>query len=399
MNMLDDLPRIALVVPSLESGNGVRTVAMFLYKVIRNSGRYRAEFISLATSSKDKASVRLLAPRSWLRGPRVIKGIWGDIPFRHVGAYFTEFEFQRYRPRRVLTALLNKYDLVQVVTGIPPVVLVTRGCDVPVALQVATLTAKERSSRLQQERSAKGIWLWLMTKIMTVVEQSALRLAQVIFVENQWMYKHASREIGSQRVIFAPPGVDTDYFNPTAQPEGRHLISVGRFSDPRKNVRMLFEAYSYLRQLIPHAPRLILAGHSVPSLRDLSLAKSLGILDHIEVRQNVSMSELAELYRHAAVFVLSSNEEGLGIVILEAMSSGIPVVSTRCGGPETAVIDGETGYPTAVGNAREMATKIQELLASPALRERMGKAGRELALKHYSLEVAGRPYLEYTTNF
>ena len=61
--------------------------------------------------------------------------------------------------------------------------------------------------------------------------------------------------------------------------------------------------------------------------------------------------ELVELYRGAALLALSSDEEGLGLVILEAMASGIPVVSTACGGPQTSVVDGETGFLTPVGDA------------------------------------------------
>ena len=61
------------------------------------------------------------------------------------------------------------------------------------------------------------------------------------------------------------------------------------------------------------------------------------------------------------MFLLSSNEEGLGLVIGEAMAAGLPVVSTRCGGPETFVVEGVTGYLTPVGDAQAMALKIAEL--------------------------------------
>jgi glycosyltransferase involved in cell wall biosynthesis len=100
------------------------------------------------------------------------------------------------------------------------------------------------------------------------------------------------------------------------------------------------------------------------------------------------------LYRQASVFVLPSNEEGLGIVILEAMASGLPVVSTRCGGPDTCVVEGETGYLIPVGDAEALAHRMQVLLEDRALGQWMGKAGRMLVEARFSIEAAGKAFLE-----
>ena len=100
------------------------------------------------------------------------------------------------------------------------------------------------------------------------------------------------------------------------------------------------------------------------------------------------------LYRHASLFVLSSDEEGLGIVILEAMASGLAVVSTACGGPETAVVQGETGLLTPVGNVDALAAAIQELVDNPELRRSMGRAGRRRAETTFSMEQTSKVFLE-----
>jgi glycosyltransferase involved in cell wall biosynthesis len=111
------------------------------------------------------------------------------------------------------------------------------------------------------------------------------------------------------------------------------------------------------------------------------------------MHEDIDMSTLAQLYRNASLFVLSSDEEGLGLVILEAMASGLPVVSTRCGGPETAVIEGETGYLTPVRDACALTDAMHMLLDDPALRHRMGQAGRAIAEARFSIAVAGKAYL------
>ena len=138
------MKRVALVVPGFEEGGGVPAVALFLARVLRESGRYEPEFISLAVSSSDPLGVQLTSPASWLRGVRVEQSEWSGEPYTRVGAFGSEFEFQRYRPRRALTQLLSKFDLVQIVAGAPAWGWIARDVTVPTAMQVATLAAVER---------------------------------------------------------------------------------------------------------------------------------------------------------------------------------------------------------------------------------------------------------------
>ena len=105
--------------------------------------------------------------------------------------------------------------------------------------------------------------------------------------------------------------------------------------------------------------------------------------------------ELARLYREVVVFVLSSDEEGLGIVILEAMASGLPVVSTDCGGPGTAIVEGKTGFLTPVGDADALAEAMQRFLDDSSLCQHMGRAGRRVAGEQFSLAVTGKVYLDH----
>src|SRR5690625_5718557 len=77
------------------------------------------------------------------------------------------------------------------------------------------------------------------------------------FVENSWMYEYLQKEVGSDKVSFAPPGVDTQLYKPAVGgiSEAPYILSVGRFSDPRKNTRMLFEAYKKLLDSNPDVPK------------------------------------------------------------------------------------------------------------------------------------------------
>jgi glycosyltransferase involved in cell wall biosynthesis len=387
------LPRIAIVVPNISDGGGVPAVAIFLHRIIESSGIFRADLVSVATSAKDASSVRLLSPSTWFNGVQAVERQWESVRYHHFGAVLAEIEFQRYQPRRILTDVLNEYDLIQVVSGSPAWALVTQGVRPATVLQAATLIRSERETRLREERGAVALWRRAMTGITARLDYRALRHVEAVFVENNWMWARLKDERRCKEIIFAPPGVDTSVFFPGETRTDDSILCVARFSDPRKNLRLLFTAYRQLRDGYGDAPRLVLAGKSGPTSADWNMAKSLGIAEHVDVRSNVTASELGELYRNAALFVLSSNEEGLGLVLLEAMASATPVVSTRCGGPETVVVDGETGFLTPVGDSRALADRMRQLLESSRLRREMGAAGRRTIESKYSYEVAGRVFL------
>jgi glycosyltransferase involved in cell wall biosynthesis len=306
----------------------------------------------------------------------------------------SEIEYCRYQPRSVLTARLSDYDLVQVVAGTPAWAHVCRHVEVPVALQVATLAQAERASALNGTLHPVDLWRRLMARMTNRLDHSALRYADAVFVENQWMYDHLCNHMRSDDVTFAPPGVDADQFTPGPPPsEGEYLLSVGRFGDPRKNVGLLFEAYAQFREGVSAPPPLVIAGRSAPPENAWQRARDLGIRSAITFREDVSQDELATLYRNAALYVVSSNEEGLGLTILEAMASGRPVVSTACGGPSTTMLDGETGRLVPVGDAHALAGAMQNILSTPSRADTMGQRGRERVEQHFSLEATGQRFL------
>lgn len=94
-------------------------------------------------------------------------------------------------------------------------------------------------------------------------------------------------------------------------------------------------------------------------------------------------TDVADLLRGADLFVLPSHREGMPRSIIEAMLSGLPVVATRIRGAREQVVDGETGLLVPVGDPAALAAALGRLVADPALRARMGAAGRARALDLY----------------
>ncbi|WP_263785011.1 glycosyltransferase family 4 protein [Salinibacter grassmerensis] len=341
--------------------------------------------------------MRIVDPATWTSGIQIENGTDESNPYRHVGAFLTEFEFQRYRPRPELTRILDEYDLVQVVAGHPAWALVAGNVDQPVALQVATLANVERAMKRQEGGGLIGTWRSWMTKVATWIGDRALHQVDAVFVENDWMYDYVQETAPSTEAVFAPPGMDVDTFVPssTSFTERDYILSVGRFGDPRKNAPLLFEAYTRIRKALgDEAPPLILAGRTGPSSEAWEVAEQCDVRQHVTFIEDVSYDRLVELYQEAKLFLLSSDEEGLGLVILEAMACGIPVVSTDCGGPSTVVQEEETGRLVPKRDPDRLASEAVDLLQNPSLLREYGQNARKLLVNQFSEEATMREFLD-----
>ena len=388
---------VAIVVPSLPTGGGVSTVARFLYRGLERQPVYDPQFVSLATQRDDSSSVRLVDPATWTSGIQIENGTDEGNPYRHVGAFLTEFEFQRYRPRPKLTRILNEHDLIQVVAGHPAWALVAGNTDSPVSLQVATLANVERAMKRQEGGGLIGTWRSLMTRVATWLGDRALRQVDAVFVENDWMYEYVQETAPSTEAVFAPPGVDVDTFVPSSTPfaERDYILSVGRFGDPRKNASLLFKAYARIREALgDEAPPLLLAGRTGPPRDAWEVAERCNVRQHVTFLEDVSYERLVELYQEAQLFLLSSDEEGLGLVILEAMACGLPVVSTDCGGPSTVIQEGETGRLVMKRDPDKLASAVVDLLRDLSLLRRYGDNARKRVVDQFSEKAALEGFLD-----
>lgn len=391
--------KIAIVVPALIDSGGVPAVARFLYDTAVRSGHYDIVLVSLASSSTDDCSVRLFGPTTWVRGVTIRHDIWEGRRFVHVGAFAVEMEFQRYRRRKALVRILADCDIVQVICGSPACALSVVGLGKPVAVQVATRAIVERRARDGASVGMLASWRRVMTLITDRMDDYALRKADAIQVENLWMLDYA-RGINEGRDVdirYAPPGVDGQLFHSSDQrrPErDPYILCVGRLSDPRKNIGLLLEAFSQLPQVTREKTTLKLAGSSGPLDVFWQRAEELGLLDRVKYIERPTSEELVRLYQEASVFALPSDEEGLGIVLLEAMACGVPVVATRCGGPDGMITDGKDGYLVPLDDASTMSSRIAQLLDDAALNLAMGAKARQTIDSRYDQSVTGQVFVE-----
>ena len=121
----------------------------------------------------------------------------------------------------------------------------------------------------------------------------------------------------------------------------------------------------------------------VAEVEQILTTKSWG--EHVKLLGWVTGSQKEEVLARASLFVLPSYNEGLPVAILEAMSYGLPVVSTSVGGIPEAVVDGETGFLIEPGDVKALAQRVVFLLDDAELRMKMGTNARQRALEKFEV--------------
>ncbi len=166
--------------------------------------------------------------------------------------------------------------------------------------------------------------------------------AHAVIVSSRYAAGEVTRELqlDSARVHVCPPGRPEWADSVRRQREDlqpRHILFLGTLN-LRKNVGTLIEAYARLREQRPDSLPLVLAGHRTPAAaRWEARCECAPLKGHVELTGYVDTAKRIDLYRHAAMLVLPSHEEGFGLPVLEAMACGIPVVvSSRGSLPEVA---------------------------------------------------------------
>ena len=293
---------------------------------------------------------------------------------------------------------------IQTKCGIQVVVSGAAHCGVPAALSkarfivwVSTLYADELAGRaLAGDKWAARTGSGVSGLLLRLEEKFVLERASLILANGGYIAEKISENFPAvkDRVRIAIYPVDTDVFCPSVQeyskPDShRYLLFTGRINDPRKNMGMLFKAFALVLQRRPDL-RLILTGDR-PDRAIRALAAEAGVDAKVDFIGRQSKLELVRLYQNAELFVLSSNQEGLGISVLEAMACGTPVVATRCGGPESVLKEGETGFMVPVNDYDAMSERILKLLSDNQLIYRMREQCTRLASDTFS-----RPMVEKT---
>jgi len=276
----------------------------------------------------------------------------------------------------------NNYDLAHAFFGFPtgwlcyrnasrlPYIISLRGSDVP-----------GQHARLQ-----------LDYKILAPAFRSIWKKASVLVTCSEGLKERALLFMPSVPIDVIPNGVELDRFYPAENAEKSEeirLLTVGRLS-VTKRIEMLIEAVEILHRTACKVRLTVVGGGQMEQqLRKIAAERELR--DVIKITGRMDSKKMPEVYRQSDIFISASMQEGMSNAMLEAMASGLPIVTTRCEG--LAELINGNGIIVEQENIEDIAKAIKQLVDDTELRKQMSTAARKQAEKFDWANVAQR-YIE-----
>lgn len=224
------------------------------------------------------------------------------------------------------------------------------------------------------------------------VEYEVLKHSDHLVAESQASKDHMVQDYGVDpaRIEIIPCGVETSIFRPQDREEARRqlglregptLLFIGRLQ-PLKGIDTLLRCAHDVRRQRADVQVLIVGGgvdsgdpHERQERERLhALTQELGLAEHVRFIDAQPQEKLAAYYAAAHVLVMPSHYESFGMVVLEAMACGTPVVASNVGGLASTVLPGQTGFLAPVGDVRAFAQCVEQLIDDPELWQSMSEA-------------------------
>jgi glycosyltransferase involved in cell wall biosynthesis len=250
---------------------------------------------------------------------------------------------------------------------------------------------------------AKSKYKFCQPLLRTVIAESDI----VIPNSNYTSQRLLELTCSPKKVKVIPPGVDFKKFEQNRisskllqrygiKKGDKVVLSVGRLVE-RKGFGYLIRAMRHL-QSSASSVKLLIVGSGPRESHLKSLTTKMKLKDKVVFAGEVTEKELLTCYSRADVFVLSSivdskgDTEGLGVVLLEAMATGKPVVATNVGGIPEAVADKETGLLIQQKNSIALKRAIQTILSNPTLGDTLGKNGRKWVRRNFDWPIVAQNF-------
>lgn len=254
-----------------------------------------------------------------------------------------------------------------------PYIIALQGGDVP-----APEIAQQGAYRRMVSRGLNYLW----------------RQAGAVIAHSDRLAEEARAHDLQTPIAVIPYGADTHGITPKEDyaPQGDvSLLYVGRLAEQR-GFDVLLPALAMLSSALKW--KLTLAGDGPDWPNVAASAARLALIDRIDLRGWQGWSVLPELYRSADVFVLPSYDEGMPAALLEAMATGLPVVSTHVAGRGEAVLHEKTGLLVPPQNTEALADALTQMIADPSRWETFGRAGRARVEFYYSWTKVAEQWVE-----
>ncbi|MFA6262965.1 MAG: glycosyltransferase family 4 protein [Candidatus Babeliales bacterium] len=281
--------------------------------------------------------------------------------------------------------LLKDYDYFFVVSGTSIAAHSLLATNKKFVLWISTPYDEDRQERVKQLRGIRALINAAAHPWMNRIERKILTKANFILALSTYAkskFEYIIKHPRENMVVCSYP-IDGSRITPQYVKSGEKIImAVGRFSDPRKNLPMLLRVFERIYRHIPTI-KLYIVGMK-PSPEIMASFQRYDSLRNTIFTGQIATEDLYALYRRASLLLITSYQEGLGIVGLEALLHGTPVVATDCGGTSDYVINNITGYLVPINDDNEMVANVEKILTDPILQETLSRNGREFVEKNFS---------------
>jgi glycosyltransferase involved in cell wall biosynthesis len=386
-------PKISVATIDPSQVGGVTTMTEYFCNMAKQDGF--EPFISFFPLDPD-LSIRLKNIVNWRDIRRFIEGNYLNFKSYSIGSILSEFEFLHYLSSyRLWKKVISEADICFAVSG-------TNQCCLPYVMAkkkfscwIATTYFEDRKQNMISFTPMQKLLSIISLPLIAYFEGLIFKKAHKILVLSKYTKDMILKKyrITESKIIVAPSPIDTDIFSPYRNDhEGIRILFVGRINDPRKNVSMLMNAFSKLKNERDDV-ELWLVGEE-PSENLKNLASQLNISENVKYFKDVPHDEIVNFYQSCDIFALPSYQEGLGIVVLEAMSCGLPVVSTRCGGPEWLLKDYANALVVENNNADKFADALKELIGDDNLRLKIGSEARKTVVNRCSVKTLEKIFID-----
>lgn len=259
---------------------------------------------------------------------------------------------------------------------------------IPVLLTVHGLLHIEKKNALIKHPSLKHLYqLFVQSRAeFTVLNEAEHVIVDTEYVAEQIKHLHSKKKISHLPWMYVvPQGIQSQYLQVSPEKSMTPtILSVGSISQ-RKGHLLLVKAFEIVHKTVPSA-KLIIAGTLTEKAYYTQLKneiEKLHLKQSVELLTNIPQEQLLQKYQEATIFALHSQEESQGIALVEAMATGLPVVSTLVGGIPFVVKNGETGLLSKYGDINAFANNMIELLTNEDQRTKMSQSAH-LTAQSYS---------------
>lgn len=217
--------------------------------------------------------------------------------------------------------------------------------------------------------------------------RSVLRHSSRVTTVSTWLATEVSSLVSVARPEIAPMPVSTERFEPGGAREANRFLFAGRLNR-QKGLDHLLRAFAAMTR----PAMLDVVGEGTLGSELKLLASQLGVSDRVVWHGQLNQLQLLRSYQSATAVVVPSIDEGLGLVAAEALLCEAPVIAFRSGGLTDVIQHGTTGVLVSPGDTSELASALDNVLASPEHAADLGRAGRLFALSAFAPESAASRY-------